>query len=101
MGLNPLLLEESQVLAEAETIVIAQDSDELSPEDVSDRVNALHFIPTEPTEERKQKLCKALRIDEGLEQKDAVVCLVLKYHDVFTLDDTELGVTCMCCPALD
>lgn len=97
-GLQPIVLERGQMLGCADTVELAQDFDLTDSDDsvsVSDTVNILS-TPPELTEDRKLKLCAVLRMDETvltLEQRDRMLEMLLRYHDTFALDDSELGVT--------
>ena len=101
-GLTPMYLEEKQLLAKAEPVMSTPECG-LATEVGSNSVNLLS-VPTELTKERRQRLCEALRFHEaplGLEQRDELVQLVIRYHDVFALDDAELGATDIVKHAID
>ena len=94
-GLHPIILERNQVMGCAEAVEMI-DSSEMDKASVSaETVNALS-VSTELTEERRCKLCAALRMDKTpltLEQRDQMVAMLLKYHNTFALDESELGMT--------
>ena len=92
-GMVPVYLEEKQLLAKAEPVLVESEHD--TGEELGDTVNLLS-TPLELTEERKRMLCQKLHLSNdnlGLEQRDELIQLTLKYHDVFALDDAELGAT--------
>ena len=90
-------------MGSAQTVEVVQRSapgnvDEEGVSDVSVSVNAnlLSVAIPELAEERRRELCKALQMDKSrltLEQRDAMVKLLLEFHDVFALNNSELGVT--------
>ena len=100
---NPIFLETGQVMGSAQTVEVVQRSasDNVDEEGVSDvsvsvSANLLSVTIPELTEERRRELCKALQMEKSrltLEQRDAMVKLLLEFHDVFALNNLELGVT--------
>ena len=105
-GHSPVILTGGEVLGtlepveEQETITCPNEEDDTSSRtasEVNGSVNDLSVV-AELTEQRKSRLCQSLNLQAvpnqpTLEERDALTQLVMEYHDIFALDDSELGTT--------
>ena len=105
LGYSPVVLTREvlgtlEPVEEQETITCPNKEDDTSSRtasEVNGSVNDLSVV-AELTEQRELRLCQSLNLQAvpnqpTLEERDALTQLVLEYHDIFALDDSELGTT--------